>query len=302
MNNIQGANVVYLISILLSGSVFGQSPEEIYKKSLSLEKVPQYQADFEQELASYAAIPKTKTHGIVYGTIKADGSVRQRREIVSGNVQFKIIVEDGKMYQILPGQKSVIETPATTDLDQMGTAVLSDEKNFSIEMRSEEAEGKKYFVLLLIFSEPVLKMLENTGKETAKLMNLKVPIPIITCQERWIDADSFIVCKIYNYDAGKHIVNSIQYKNINTNVTLSDSLFEIPANLNKISVTNSNQLVKEVVKQTIADIVNQKGQFSNASPSKVAVMSTKGRYIILGIVALQVMGILAWVARKYSKQ
>jgi len=281
----------------------GQSPEEILlRKSIALESLPCYKAEFELVLPSVLA--KAKTYGVLYGKLKPNNSVCQRREMVTDvrgvKIQVNMIIADGKMYQMHPGQQGVIEMPATVDMEQqidLG-GFLSDPSNFKLEMRSQNEQNRSFNVLVVTYLEPVLKMQQEAGQQVSMLLNTHTKVPIVASQERWVDAESDIVSQISNYDRERHLISGVKYSNIQTNVDLPESLFEIPTNLTIVSVTNNTQLIKEVVKQTVRTMLNQTSEESQNALQ----IQTKGRYVFLGAVILQGMGVVVWIIIKYKRK
>src|SRR5204863_172733 len=131
---------------------------------------------------------------------------------------------------------------------------LSDYRNFKAEVNSKAVNGEDFSVVTVTFLEPVLKMQQDVGKQVSKLLNVNKEIPVITRQERWVNASDEIVYQIWNYGNGGNLISGIKYSHLETNVDLSASLFKLASNVSVDELTDTNQLAKEVVKRTVAGL------------------------------------------------
>jgi hypothetical protein len=249
-----------VVSLFLIGlGVLGQSPDEVIKRAVVIESLAKYRANFEMLLP--VGTDKAKTHGVIYGESPEGGTPRQRRDIettVRGapTLRFSLLVIGDKAYQFIPGQNSVIQLPsASLALDPSLTVpVLTDSNNYSLSMREAEREGRKCFVVSASFLEPALKW-QRMAAEAIHAAS----VPLITKQERWVDAESHILCRVASYGEGGRLITDLAYSNVQTNVDLDASLLDTPGSASVIATTNNEQLIKAVVKQTIASIGGPSG-------------------------------------------
>lgn len=281
----------------MAGSLsLGESPEEVLKKATPIERLPRYKADF--ELSATAAL--TPTHGVVFGESLPGGAIRQRQEIALGGLngarkaQFNVVVATGKTCQFYSDQKLVLEMPGHSRLmDQVALdRFLAEPTNFDVGMRSETVSNSQYHVLLVKFLEPVLKL----QQDVAQRMQMKVKVPVVARQERWVDARSYVVYQISNYDAQGSLISGIRYANLETNVDLPASLFEAPANATVMRPTNQSQIINAMARQTSTEILG-------GNPL-LAAWLRYGRAIVLAVILMIIMvcaGVMIWIVLRLRR-
>ncbi len=277
----------------------GQSAQEILKASIPLEDLPRYKANFEVVLPSIGV--GARTYGVLYGDSRPGRGRRQRRDTVCESaggtvtVKFTAIIEGGKMYQFFPGQKQVVEMPGQTTMEQMPLgARLSDPANYRLKVRRDTLGGRRFFVLVVTFLEPVLRM----ERQLSTLMHLKGAAPVITRQERWIDPNSFVICRVSSYDADGHVVSEFRYSNIQTNVSFRSGLFAVPGGHTIVRATNTTQIVRELVKQTIASVSGGPRSARPRSPSEARTILLVLILVQAGAAAVLVGVVRLWRARR----
>ncbi|MGA2179428.1 MAG: hypothetical protein ABSH15_07595 [Verrucomicrobiota bacterium] len=240
------------LTLFLMPLAFGQSPEQVLARSKPLDKLPRYKADFEYAMPSLSIL-KARVHGVLYGETNVDGSSRQRMETVSefpmqgNNVEMKMtsVVLGNKIFQIFPDQKRVLELQATNSDNQTLSALLQDTNNFTLKMRQEASSSNNFYVVVITFLKPAL---EQQATAAAKW---HVKVPIVATQERWIDAANDIVLQTMSYDVEGHLLGGFKYSNVQTNIDLPESLFEIPTNFAVVKMKESLEFVKQVTEKTL---------------------------------------------------
>jgi hypothetical protein len=137
--------------------------------------------------------------------------------------------------------------------------------------------------------EPALQQQEKMVEE----LDFKAPVPVITKQEKWVDAENNIILQLLTYNKNGHLISGIKYSNIQTNVELPQSLFEIPADYTHVTV-NNNDAIKEIVKTTIATISKQGFKPSLNEPIETQHARNRIGYAFLVFFILQGGGLLVW--------
>lgn len=269
-------------------AALAQSPEQVLARAKPLDQLPRYKADFEYAMPSLSAV-KGRVHGVLYGGTNIDGSPRQRVETVSefpmqGNnveLQMTSLILGHKTFQIFPDQKRVLELQATNSGHQTLNALLQDTNNFTLKIRRETSGSSDFYVVVITFLKPALE------QQAAAATKWHAKLPIVATQERWIDAANDIVLQTMSYDAERHLISGIKYSNVQTNVALPESLFEIPTNFTVVKMKESLEFVKQATEAALE-------QPAKRSPEKPAPKRPPWiRYGVLGVIILTAIGALS---------
>jgi hypothetical protein len=177
-------------------------------------------------------------------------------------------------------------------------------------MRKDKLDNRDVNVVVITLLESALKEQEIIAKKTTlpfpipkSIPAALVPVtPVIATEEKWIDAGNNLVVQTLFYNPNGKLITGTKYSNIQTNIELPNSLFEIPTNFAVVSVKNNTDFSIAVAKQSVENLLKHEIQFPPKEPRAQANVQTTGRYIVLGAVILQLIGALVWVILRHKRK
>ena len=252
-------------------------PKVILKKSSdALSQLTSYKADMVIE--SFAAL--TPQSGVIYQKKQPDGTMAMRMEMASPTKAsvpgasastaappapptytlmtpqgtYTVIGDRALKMNIMAGRekmKGILDSERIKNITQDAQA-----GQLNITMTSGVFEGKECWIISIPTSPAVVEAVKKAMSEgpqkdllaAAKINPSAIPIPLKTSV--YLDKQSCLIVKQESLDGNDKIIQSTSYKNVQINLNLDDSLFELPGNV-KIEDMSSvmQQLYKTINKK-----------------------------------------------------